>query len=76
MKNEKATQLVVDTILSVLCKKSKKVCALCDKPFTKETQVDCGRFALEVVTMKHPRYKSKTFKLCGKCYSGTLPKRG
>lgn len=59
-----------------LCKKSKRQCALCDEklgpPSKKELKDFKGRAWCSLVSFQHPKFKSKTYKLCGHCYSSIL----
>ena len=59
-----------------LCKKPKKFCDLCDSklgpPAKEELANHKSRVWCSWVQLKHPKFKSKNFKLCGHCYGEVL----
>lgn len=66
----------VISVFDELCKKNKKHCALCDRKLGKPTKEDLarstGRFWCSLVSFRHPKYKTKNYRLCGDCYGGIL----
>lgn len=77
MNNKEISEKVLG-VFDELCKKPKKFCALCDrslgKPTKKELADHKGRMFCRWVSFRHPKYKSKTYKLCGSCYASVLTK--
>lgn len=60
-------------LMNKLCSKSKKHCAICDKKLGRPTKEELndfkGRAWCCYITYLHPVYKSKKYKLCGRCSS-------
>lgn len=62
----------IDKIFDELCKKSKKHCAICNvklgPPTKEQLKNHTGRVWCSYVGLRHPKWKSKKYKVCGECF--------
>jgi len=67
-------EIDLENLWSVYPKKSKKLCAFCDKilgfPSKKEMKESKSRIFVGSVTLGNKQHKSKKIKLCGPCAQG------
>lgn len=81
MSEPKDQEISQDAIRAIdaFCKKSKKHCALCDEklgpPSKEQLKHHTGRIWCSWVSLRHPKWKSKSYKLCGQCYGAILRKQ-
>lgn len=62
-------QKAFNNYFNMLCSKSKKMCALCERSFKRiEEENTKGRVSVMSAQLVHPNFKSKKYKICGDCY--------
>lgn len=72
MSNKTTLSKKIEKQLDVWCKKSKKICVICESNLKKPSKEDLrnhkGRVWITSLSFRHPKFKSKTYKICGRCY--------
>lgn len=66
----------IEKQLDIWCKKSKKICAICESnlkgPSKEDLRNHKGRFWISYLSFRHQKFgeleKSKTYRICGRCY--------